>query len=132
MIEKKDYTVYKILLEDEIKYVGISSRFESRKWQHLHKQGTPWSAIPEDVPVNLIKIEKVEECLSFKLAKRLETKLIREYKLIKNGWNRIRSIRTVAGLRKYNREYNKRPERKEKIKVYAKNWYERHKKLKVG
>lgn len=86
------YIIYTINLQGKVMYVGKCRNFTLRKWQHLNCRGIKnYSAIPTDVDLSLITINKIGELTDNLEALKEEDRLIVEYDTINNGWNKLRS-----------------------------------------
>ena len=122
----KNWIIYSISLQGEIKYIGKTCRFEQRKKSHLNRRGTYNSAIPIDVDLSLIDFDIVCESYDREEAFKLENKYILEYQTLTKfgGWNRMRSGLNRAKMtteyieekKEYGKKYEKehRKERQEK------------------
>ena len=125
--KKKEYVVYQITYNGELKYIGITYNFTRRKYQHIYYIGKHTSAIPEGTDLTLINFQVVMSGLTESKALKEENKLIKRFNLIKMGWNSQESGHITRNKTRYWRDYN--ADRKEKVKEYQHNWYLKHKKI---
>lgn len=87
----KKYIVYTITFQGNVMYVGKTCKFTIRKWQHLNKIGTNYSAIPDGFDLDKVSFNIVGEYENDIDALKEEDRLIVEYQTITNGWNKLRS-----------------------------------------
>ena len=141
MKKKKNYIVYTINLNDEVKYVGKTAYFPTRKWQHFNYRGTFKSAIPTDIDLGNITFNKVAVYSDEVEALKEEDRLILEYGTIENGWNTFRSgLECISNRKEYNRKcalkYSRehkeqkkkyQQEHKEAFRKYALKYYYKNK-----
>ena len=72
------YTIYKIVKENKILYIGKTVNFKRRKWEHTYRRKLDKTYEFIVIFDNLTKEE----------AKLKEEELIKKYDTVNNGWNR--------------------------------------------
>ena len=121
------YTVYMIKLNEVVMYVGKTSDFERRKYEHLNRIGTTYSAVPDGLDLSEVTIIKAKDFSDSEEALKYEDELILQYNTINNGWNKLRSGH-VSSTDKYDSQktLKYRSKHKEEYKAYMKKWREAH------
>lgn len=130
-MKNKIWTVYTISLQGNVMYVGKTYRFVNRKWSHLNKRGTNYSAIPVDIDLLLVTFDQVKEFNNEVEALKYEDELILKYDtLAPNGWNKLRSgLIKTGNLKEYQRISSQRFRElnPDKIKEYTSQYYKQNK-----
>lgn len=102
-------------------YVGKTNNISNRKYQHLKRNGTGYSAVPIDVDIQYVDFVVDREFENNVDAVKYENELILKYDTINNGWNKNRSGYICEDMKTYYKERNQKPERKEWVRKYVKS-----------
>ena len=127
---EKNYTVYKIEYQGEVKYIGKTCDFKRRVQHHKYERGTGNSAIPKDADLEEIEILPIETFDNETDALKREDELILQYDTINTGWNQRRSgLIWSSDTKAYDREWMREYSKGEKYKAYQREYMREYSKI---